>query len=200
MTWEVTSMEKYGRAFVGFLFTALGVSMMIHVNHVGLEPWPAAIMGLSAWGLTYGLWNVIIHACFISLTMLLEKRPPRLGTFLNMAIVSPLIDLFIWFDFFPEINSTVSSYLFFVFGVVITSFGLSLVITSNIGAGSKTQFYVVLHEKTNWKLAHCKNLVEFTGFLLAFLVGGPLFIGTLLFIFISSVSIEFFVSKMKKQT
>lgn len=193
-------MKDYKRAFIGFLIIAFGVSMTVHVSHVGLEPWSAALVGLSKISLTYGTWNMIIHIIFISFTYLLEKRPPRLGTFLNMIIISPLIDLFIFLDLFPEIHSILLQYLFFAGGVIVSSFGMSLLITSNIGAGSKTQFYVVLHEKTNWKLSRCKNLVELTGLTLALVVGGPLFVGTILFIFISSSSIEYFVGKMKKQT
>ena len=39
-------MKKFNRGLLGFCFTAFGVSMMVHVHDVGLEPWSAAIVGL----------------------------------------------------------------------------------------------------------------------------------------------------------
>lgn len=185
---------------IGFIVTGFGVAMTVHVSFVGVEPWSAVNIGLSEKTLTYGTWNMIIQMFFILLTFVIEKRLPRFGTFLNMAVVSIVIDFFIYIDKFPEINGTLMSYIFFIMGVIISNIGISIVIVTNLGSGAKTQFYVVIHEKTKIKLEYLKYGMEILGLTLAFLVGGPIFIGTILFVFISGFVIGKTVPFLKKVT
>lgn len=194
-------MKKYIILIIGFIIIAFGVSMMINVNYVGLEPWAAVNVGLSEISLTYGAWNAIIQAIFITITWIIEKRPPRLGTFLNMVIVSVFVDFFVSLNLFPKIESLFLSYLFFTLGIFVASVGASLAIVTNKGVGAKTQFYVTLYQKTNFKIGNLKYMMEAIGLSLAILVGGPIFLGTIIFVFTSGHFIgklvPFFERKLK---
>lgn len=192
-------MARYVPFVVGLLIISFGVSMMVHVNEVGLEPWGSAFVGLSKnVGLTYGFWMIASHVIFIGLAYLVEKRPPRVGTFINMMVVGPSVDALTYFSLFPNINSIIGVYSFYIAGIMIASLGISFVIVSKVGAGSKTQFYMVVHNKTGLRILYCKYLMEGLGLFLAITFGGPLFIGTIIFIITSGYFIDVFVGMLER--
>lgn len=182
--------KNYLLNFMGLCILAIGVSLTIHVSGVGLEPWSAAYVGLTTLHFTVGFWIVTSHIFFITLTYLLERRPPRLGTFINMLTVGPIIDLINALNIYPTITNSLYTHLFFLLGVIISNFGVGVVIVSTVGAGSKTQFYLTIHNKTGIRLSYCKYMIEFTGLTIALLTGGPIFIGTIISIILSGYVVE----------
>lgn len=185
-------LKKYLVLVLGFLIVSYGVSLAVHVSYIGIEPWVAVNVGLSDLSLTYGIWNALIQTIFIVFTVLLERRVPRLGTFLNMTLLSSFTDFFIFLDYLPKIPEGTYSYLFFVLAIFVTSIGMSFIIATGLGAGAKTQFYVTVHHKYGIKLSHAKMSLEILGLILALMVGGPIFIGTIIVAILSGYFIGFF--------
>lgn len=183
--------------YIAFILISFGSSIMIHVSYVGLEPWSAVHLGLSNFALSVGVWTSIIQIIFILFAFLLEKKPPGIGTILNTISIGPFIDFFLSLKLFPPIDNMVYAYFFFILGIFVSSFGIGLAILTDLGAGAKTHFYVVLHKKYKLSLSRAKSLMEIAGLLLAFVFGGPLFIGTIIFAFISGPIVQFSVSFYK---
>lgn len=192
-------LKKYLFLVLGFLITSYGVSLAVHVSYVGIEPWVAVNVGLSDLNLTYGIWNALIQSIFLIFTVLLERRVPRLGTFLNMALLSSFTDFFIFLDYLPKIPEGTYSYLFFVLAIFVSSIGMSFIISTGLGAGAKTQFYVTLHHKYGIKLSTAKMSLELLGVTLALMVGGPIFIGTILVAILSGYFIGYFTPIFEKR-
>lgn len=185
-------MKKLLLLFLGFTIIALGVTVTIKVHYVGLEPWSSVNVGLSKFHYSYGVWNVFFQLIFLILTIFLEKRIPRIGTFVNMFYVSSMVDFFTYLDFVPEIPHGIWSYIVFVLGVFITSVGGSITIVTDLGPGAKTQFYVAVHKYFGVKLSYSKYAMELLGLTIALIFKGPIFLGTLLFIFLSG----FFIGRL----
>lgn len=187
--------------FIGFGFIAYGVSMVVHVSDVGVEPWAALNIALEKKMWTYGAWNALIQSVFIILTVIIEKRLPRVGTYINMIFVSLFIDIFVYLNsfFYVEIINSFLKYGFYISGVIVATFGTAMAIVSGLGTGAKTQFYVAIHQKFGFKLSNCKYAMEILGLLLAVVFGGPIFVGTLLFILVSGFFIGFFVDKLQER-
>jgi uncharacterized membrane protein YczE len=184
--------------FICFTIIAFGVSIGVSVQYIGLEPWTAANIGLSSHWYTIGFWNLILQLFFLLLTIIIEKRIPRIGTFINIIYISALVDLIIYFDFLPKFDNHIINFFIFLLAITTTSFGVSIAITTDLGPGAKTQFYVAVHKKFNIKLIHCKNMMELLGLSIAIFFGGPLFVGTLIFIFVSGYLIGYFVPKLSE--
>lgn len=185
-------MKDYLLLILGYVITAFGVSLTVHVSHVGLEPWVAFIKGLSEKGLSYGIWNAIIQVIFITITWVIEKRKPRIGTFINIIVMSTMIDFFILFNPFSSVPHGLYSYMFYILAIFIASFGMSIAIVSNVGVGAKTQFYVTVHILTSIRIDYVKYALEITGLVLALMIGGPIYVGTFIFLYFSG----FFIGKM----
>ena len=194
-------MHRY-KGWIWFLFAifiiASGVSMMVHVAEVGVEPWTAAHVGLASRALTIGLWTSLIQALFIFITYTIEKRPPKVGTFLSMLLTGPLIDLFLHLYPFPLFETFGSKLLFFLLGLIVANTGAGLLIALNLGPGAKTQFYVAVSEATNIGIGTAKLLMEALGLFIAVLFSGPIFIGTVLFALFSGYVVQGTVGLWKK--
>jgi len=190
--------KKLTILYTGFVLIAFGSSVMIHVSYVGLEPWSAFHLGLAGFSLSVGLWTMLIQGIFIFLAFILERKPPGIGTFLNTISIGPMIDFFLSLNLISPIAQPLISYLIFIFGVVISSFGIGLAIISDLGAGAKTHFYVVIHKQYNISLSKAKGMMELSGLLFAILVGGPIFWGTVIFAFISGPLVQSSVSIYEK--
>jgi uncharacterized membrane protein YczE len=186
-------LKRYLLLFLGFTTIAFGVSLGISVQYIGLEPWTAAAIGLSDLHFSFVFWNLFFQIFFLLLTIIIEKRLPRIGTFINTFYISVLIDLIIRLDIFPKFDNHIINFLIFIIAVSITSLGASFAITTDLGPGAKTQFYVAIHNKYKIKLSYCKFMMEGIALIIAFIVGGPLFIGTIIFVFVSGWLIGYFV-------
>lgn len=171
---------------------------MIKVSFTGIEPWTAFHIGLSNFSLTIGIWTLLIQFIFIFLTYLMDKKRPGIGTFLNMACIGPLIDFFVGLDLYPDFEHNIFAYLFLILGIFISSLGAAIGIKTNLGPGAKTNFYIVLSEKINISISKSKTSLEVLGIILALILKGPLFLGTVIFAFISGPLIQFYLSLFKK--
>lgn len=186
-------LQRFLFLFLGFTVISFGAYLGISVQYIGLEPWSAAVFGISKFSLTYGIWNILIQSVFLVLTYLMEKRLPRLGTIINSFYVSFLIDLFVYLDFAPKFENHFINFAIFLFSVFICAIGASMVISTDLGGGAKTQFYVAASTYFSINIMFSKNIMETLGLTIALIIGGPIFIGTFVFILVSGYVVKIFI-------
>ncbi|OZM56124.1 hypothetical protein CIB95_13525 [Lottiidibacillus patelloidae] len=177
---------------------AFGITMTIQVSELGLEPWGAAHIGLANYVYTVGTWTAIYQLLLLSINFFLDKKLPRFGTLLCILCLGPFIDFFIYLNITPLTDSYFLKWLQFFLGIIIACFGAALSITTNLGSSPKTQCYVTIAAAFQIPLFMAKMLLELTGLLTALIVGGPIFIGTLFFVFLTGPIVQWQYTQLQR--
>lgn len=163
---------------LGLIVLALGISLTIKEKVLGIGPWDVFHYGLyKQLGLTIGTWSILAGVIIILATWLGTKTPPKIGAIVNMLLLGIFIDLFN--ALLPTPETFFVQLIFFAAGVFILGFGISLYVSANLGAGPRDSLMLLIVEKTGWSIAYVRNGMEITVFILGWLLGGPVGIGTI---------------------
>lgn len=158
---------------------SLGIVLMIEAN-LGVAPWDVLHIGLTKQlGLTVGSWSIIVGFFIISFTSFLTKEWPQLGAFINMVLVGVFIDIFRIFIDTPA--TTIGQYVMLLVGVIVCGYGIGLYIAPKCGAGPRDSLMIAITEKSGWKVQHVRFAMEIIVLAIGWSLGGPVFIGTIIF-------------------
>ncbi|HIW38581.1 MAG TPA: YitT family protein [Candidatus Jeotgalicoccus stercoravium] len=177
--------------FVGILIVALGIAMQVKGFVMGLSPWDVLHFGLwQSVGLTFGSWSVIIGILIVVATSLMVKALPKGGVYVNLLCMGAFIDFFVWL--LPDTALWPTQALYFTGGVFVAAFGTALYITPNLGAGPRDSLMMILVTKFNLRMARARFLMELIVAVIGLLLGGPVFIGTVLIVLFYGKLIDVF--------
>lgn len=166
---------------IGLIVMSFGIALMIRAN-LGSAPWDVLHIGLTMqFGLTVGSWSIIMGFCIIGLTAWLTKGWPQLGAFVNMLLVGVFIDIFLWM--IPPFEGFVVQLIALIVSIIIIGYGIGLYIAPNCGAGPRDSLMLAIAEKTGWKVQYARGGMEILVLTAGWLLGGPVFLGTVLFCF-----------------
>jgi uncharacterized protein len=167
--------------FIGLLVMALGIALMIRADY-GSAPWDVLHIGLyKRLGLTIGTWSIIVGIIIIAVTSFITKKPPQLGAFLNMLFVGIFIDLYLLLPFLTTPLTTFGKIIMLLIGIVIMGYGIGLYIAANCGAGPRDSLMLALTDLLGWKVQWIRGTMEVVVLVAGWLLGGPVFIGTIIF-------------------
>ncbi|WP_462419753.1 YczE/YyaS/YitT family protein [Salinicoccus sp. Marseille-QA3877] len=176
----------------GMIILSLGVTLTIKGRLLGLAPWDVLHYGLwQTFGLTIGSWSIIVGAVIVIFTAVALKRLPKLGVYINMFTIGIFIDIFNFL--LPDVDGWIMHVLVFTVGLFVMAFGIAFYITPNLGAGPRDTLMLFFIEKFNLKLSSARNLMEIFALVAGFLLGGPVFIGTIIIVFLLGKAIEKFL-------
>jgi len=164
---------------VGLVILALGISLTIKGQRLGISPWDVLHVGLfQQLGLTVGTWSIIMGILIISTTVFITKKPPRIGAILNMILVGLFIDIFNWM--IPEPETWAGIIAIFLLGVVVMGYGVGIYVCANLGAGPRDTVMMMIVEKTGWSISKVRRGIELVVLAAGFGLGGPVGIGTVI--------------------
>ncbi|WLR53277.1 YitT family protein [Bacillus tianshenii] len=167
--------------FVGLLIMAFGIVLMIKAD-LGSAPWDVLHVGLfKQVGLTIGSWSIIIGIVVLGSSALLAKKLPQIGAFLNMLLVGVFIDLYMLLPFLQTPSTVVGKIVMLLSGILIIGYGMGVYIAADCGAGPRDSLMLVLTEMTGWTLPRIRFAMEMGVLFFGWLLGGPIFIGTIIF-------------------
>lgn len=186
---------KWMLFFLGILFLSLGISLMIWAQAVGLAPWDSFHLGLTNY-LPFNVGQIcqFVGAIAVVIGMLLGVMP-KLGTILNTIVIGWLVNIFL--DIFPKnnfIRIDSITIITFVLGLIVCGIGSGLYISADLGIGPRDSIMIGLNRKLGIKIGVARTFLEISIAILAFLLSGPIGIGTIIF----SLSIGFFIEKTLK--
>nr|WP_026698218.1 YitT family protein [Alkalicoccus chagannorensis] len=178
-------MNTAGRTFrwlvfaAGLMIMSLGVSLMIRAQ-LGSAPWDVLHIGLmQQFGLTVGTWTVIMGFLLLAVSTVLTKTLPQMGAWLNMLLVGAFVDMFL--ILIPAADILFVQSLMLLAGILIMGFGIGVYISPRCGAGPRDSVMLALSEKTGATVARVRIYMEVLVLAAGWLLGGPVFIGTILF-------------------
>lgn len=158
---------------------ALGISMTIKGQWLGIAPWDVLHVGLyRKFGLTIGTWGILTGFIILLSTAVVLREWPKAGTWLNMLLIGLFIDLFNWL--IPDIGTTWGQGLIFISGIVVMSYGVGIYVCPNLGAGPRDSLMLIFVEKFGASLKKVRTILEIVVAVVGWLLGGPIGVGTVI--------------------
>ncbi|WP_336758483.1 YczE/YyaS/YitT family protein [Paenibacillus sp. USHLN196] len=191
---------KYVLFVAGILILTLGISLTIQ-SELGTSPFDALLVGLSQHvGLSVGSWEVILAFLLIGCNSLLKQQKPELLGLITAFITGVGIDIWLYVSDFlitPEVWYT--KLMTFVIGLVIISIGTAIYLQTNFAPIPIDRLTLILHELTRTPLFISRTFIYLVFLILAFLLSGPIGIGTLLTVCFAGLLLQFIMGHTKKK-
>lgn len=161
---------------------------------LGVDPLDVLVLGIVKHiGLTIGIVSGTIALIFLALWTFWNKQWPPISPFITMSFVGTLIDIWNWIHIEQFTTKVLSPYPMLLTGLVLASYGSSLIIMSGIGIRIMDLVAITIINKWKWSFFRAKMLFE-VGFLTSgWILGGPVGIGTVLFVCVVGPFIQPFV-------
>ncbi|WP_339177006.1 YitT family protein [Paenibacillus sp. FSL H8-0317] len=190
---------KYVLFVTGILILTLGISLTIQ-SELGTSPFDALLVGLSQHvGLSVGSWEVILAFLLIGCNSLLKQQKPEFLGLVTAFITGVGIDIWLYVSDFlitPEVYYT--KLMTFVIGLVIISIGTAIYLQTNFAPIPIDRLTLILHELTRTPLFISRTFIYLVFLILAFLLSGPIGLGTLLTVCFAGLLLQFIMGHTKK--
>ncbi|MBM7570100.1 YczE/YyaS/YitT family protein [Aquibacillus albus] len=171
----------------GLIIVSYGIAVAIQVQHLGIHPWDVLYIALTEkFGLTIGTWNVLIGLFLLLFTLGLNRSYIKIGTFLNVLLVGPIVDFFLFLDIFPYSPNGIVDILLIILAVIFMGFAAGMYTAANFGAGPRDGFILAISERSRMSIRKTRIILESTVLGIGLILGGPVFIFTFIFTFIMS--------------
>lgn len=168
--------------FAGLLVMGLGVALTVKGQRFGVGSWDVLHIGLlKNFGLSIGLWSIIMGIIIITISSIGLRELPKIGTFMNMIFVGLFIDFFNWI--IPDPYSYSMQLIDFVLGIVLIAVGAGIYISANLGAGPRDSLMLFIVEKFSCSITVARTIMEVVVAIVGYLLGGPIGIGTIIMAF-----------------
>lgn len=172
--------KKLAFYLVGMIAIGFGVAAIINSN-LGAGSFDAFVAGLAGkLGITLGLAMNLVAISFLLLSAIVERKMPRFLSLITSIILGLIIDfwmLVIFRDF--ATSSLILEWVLLLSGSLGIAFGVALMISSRMPLNPTDVPVIVMTEHFGLKLGTAKLLFDATMLILAFLLAGPIGIGTI---------------------
>ena len=170
---------------------AIGIVANLYAS-LGTSPWGVFHVGLTIiTTLTLGQITQIVGLVIVLLSWLLGFSP-GFGTFANMITIGFFIDLVIDWKIIPTQTQIGFQILQLISSIIILGAGVFLYLKAQLGAGPRDGLMVALTAKFNKPVSHIRVPMDIIVSILGYLLGGPLWIGTIITALTLGYCIQFF--------
>lgn len=192
----------FGRLLIfllGTFFLSLGMAVMIRAE-LGVSTWDVLHIGLSKHTrLSVGTAVVVVGFLLIALKYVLDRKTPRIGTFVNAILIGCFFNMIQYLNFIPTFAEIWKNVLFLILGVCLMGFGSGMYVSAGIGAGPRDGLTIAIANRFSFSIRFVRTVLEATVLIAGFLLGGPVSIGTFLSIFLIGPVFQASLSFMNKQ-
>ena len=173
---------------VGFAFFGLSIALLIRAN-LGTGPWAMLEVALSQiFGLTPGTMSVIVGFVVLSASFILRERIGW-GTVANMMFIGPWEDLAL--HYIPSVTGNIIVQgVMLLAGILIMGIASAVYIGVDAGAGPRDSLMLAAHRISGKSLRLARGSIEVSLVIVAWLLGGPAGIGTVVHALLISPSVQ----------
>jgi uncharacterized membrane protein YczE len=179
------SLKAYGPTqYVSYLsgcfIFSFGANLFIF-SKLGTDPLDVLSLGLKGTvGITVGTAQGGLAILFLAIWSAWNRRLPPVSPFITFALCGSLIDLWMYTQVAAYLPLTPYPMLFA--GVFACAYGSALIVMSGIGIRPMDLLAITAHKK--WKVPFwcCKGVLEVALLVSGWLLGGPVGIGTVVFL------------------
>lgn len=192
------NVKKYLTFFIGIAILTLGVSLTVKSN-LGAGSYDSINFALAE-KLNINVSVAICGTAFIALILsaIIKKGLPRITTFITSMIMGIFTD--IWVSLLGNFNAeTVGiKVVLFSIGMILVCFGIAVYLLPKLPPNPVDDLMVTLNEIVGIKLGTAKLIIDSICIVLAFLLKGPIGIGTVLLTFLVGPLVNIFHSRLCK--
>ncbi len=172
-------MKQLIRVLIGLFIYGGGLALMVSAE-IGLSPWDVLAMGISLQTtLSFG-WSTVLVSGLVLLLWIPLKVKLGLGSVLNAVLVGLFADL--WLTFLPTYELMISKIAVFSLGTLTIGMATGLYISAGLGKGPRDGLMVGTAERTKKPFWMVRSFYEVTVLLIGFSLGGPIGLGTIIFV------------------
>lgn len=184
----------------GLLILSFGITLTILAG-LGTGAWDALNVGLANMTVySVGNWVIFIGILLILINALLSKSKPELLALVTVIIMGYFIDFWLLVVFDNSLFSGLGLQIVVLFiGAVMIAFGITVYLQAEFAVIPIDRFMFVLKDLLGVNVMLAKTIAEVIALLAAFLVGGPIGIGTIVVTFLIGPLIQLFYPHVKKR-
>ena len=200
-----TSVKGYLKRFVmltaGLLIAAYGICMTVN-SQLGISPWDVFAQGLAfklsdITGNTYTLGTLTRWIGWVVLVLaIVLKEKIGFGTIYDILIVGSFMNFYTDNNLVPSPESFALRLVLLVAGFVVWSFGVYFYLAAELGAGPRDSLMAAL-AKRNVPVNIAKNAIEAVVFVIGWICGGTVGVGTVIAVFIMGYLLKFWFAVFK---
>ena len=192
--------KRIGIYLIGLAINALGIALIIF-STVGAGAWDTVAIGLNhSWGLTIGICTVIIQVFVVLVTGIIERKRLQYESIIAIAIRSIFLDAWIYlvFNHMDLVASWEIQWLYFIFGIISMGIGIGIYMEAHFPKSPIDGLMLAIHNRFKWSINTSRIVVELSGAVIGFILGGPVGLGTLIIALFVGKIIQMTNIKIKK--
>jgi uncharacterized membrane protein YczE len=175
--WDLT-ISRVAILFFGLFLFGIGEAFVIQGN-IGNGPWSVLAQGISKnLDISMG-WSTFGISTIVLLGWIPLREKPGFGTLSNIAIIALAIQVGV--TYIPLQSNYAVGIAFALLGIGMVGMASTLYITCGLGPGPRDGLMTGLHFKTGIRVGRVRLAIESSVFVLGWLLGGTVGLGTLLF-------------------
>lgn len=178
---------------LGLISVSFGVSLIL-LSKLGAGPWDAFFVALQQnLGLTVGSWTFIVGFLLILINGLLLRQRPDFSALITMFLIGSFLDFWLLIVFpGAEISLLPIRLIILTAGIFFIGVGVASYMQSNFARNPIDHSMIVFHTLTGKSLAFSKTFLEVFILFIAFFIGGPIGLGTIIIALGIGPLIQFF--------
>ncbi|MEH7336612.1 YitT family protein [Neobacillus drentensis] len=190
---------KYVIYVVGIFILTLGISFTIQ-SDLGTSPFDALLVGLSQnVGLTVGSWEIILAFILIGCNSLLKRQRPEVLGLLTAFITGIGIDMWLFLlTNLITLELWYSKVVCFGIGLVVIGLGTATYLHTNLTPIPIDRLTLIIQELTRTNIFFARTLIYLVFLIMAWILNGPIGVGTLLTVCFGGLILNFFMPVIKK--
>lgn len=183
---KINLVKKVILFLIGMAIIQVGVSLAL-VTDIGSDCFTVFNQGLSVvLNITPGVANMIILFCYLCIILFIDKKQIKIGTFICLLGIGPLIDLLI--TLLSNLNIDQSTLLIkcgvVVLGTFVIAVGFSILSSTNLGVAPNDIIPFLIKDKMNIEYKWVRMGLDFSYLGIGYLLGGTVGIGTIISAFL----------------
>ncbi|MFO1068744.1 MAG: oligosaccharide flippase family protein [Geminicoccaceae bacterium] len=184
LAWSAQQLAMYAGGCVIF---SLGVKLFLDAA-MGADPLSSMIVGIVGqvdlpW-VGFGFVSAVVTATFLLFWSVWNRRWPPLSTFVTMALVGYLVDLWNMVGLERITGALLDPVPMMLAAVVFDAYACALIIMSGIGIRVMDLVAIAMVRRLGWPFLAAKLLQECAFLSIGWLLGGPVGVGTIAFLIV----------------
>ncbi|MEH7453400.1 YczE/YyaS/YitT family protein [Gottfriedia acidiceleris] len=169
---------------IGLLFLTLGISLAIKAG-LGASAWDALAVGESeTFGLSVGNWIIINSSILLFVNAFLQKKRPDWLSAITFILIGRFLDFWLTVESEHLFDSnTITRYIQLVLAILSMTIGIAIYLQAKFPLSPIDDLMISLNKRFGVSLGVAKTIGEVFALVLAFLLKGPIGIGTVLITF-----------------
>ncbi|UXH76095.1 YczE/YyaS/YitT family protein [Roseateles amylovorans] len=178
----------------GCVLFSIGAKFFIDAR-LGTDPLDVLVIGMNHYlQLGMGGCSAIVAVVLLTWWVLWNRRFPPLMPFVTTAAVGYLIDLWNWLRIERYTAIPDAPLVQVVLGLILCAYASSLIIMSGVGIRIMDLVAITMMEKLGYSFFRAKMTLEISLFATGWLLGGPVGVATVMFLFLVGPLIQPFIA------